>query len=107
MSLNYLFGPVSLTFAENELRSVRQVGNCLAFNAEGDVDLRISTGDPWTDVCDRFPSGWSPDFIVLCLPFWSVPSCLLSAPLVRIAVATKWRRCWHAYRRLIPVFHRV
>jgi glycosyltransferase involved in cell wall biosynthesis len=104
MSLNYLFGPVSRAFAENDLRLVRQAGNCLTFNAEGDVDLRIAMGDSWADVCTRFPSGWSPDLIALCSPFSAVPGCLVSAPAVRVALVTDCRECWHAYRRLLPVF---
>lgn len=107
MSLNYLVGPVSRAFAENDLCSARQAGSCLAFNAEGDVDLRISVGDSWTDVRDRFPPGWSPDVIALCLPCSAVPSCLSSAPLVRIALVTNGRHCWHAYRRILPEFQLV
>src|SRR5947209_3016043 len=107
MSLNYLFGPVSLPCAENDLGSLRQAGNCLVFNAEEDADVRVAMGDSWADVCARFPPGWSADFVVLCAPFSAVPPCLLSAPVVRVALVSDCRACWHAYRRLLPAFHLV
>jgi len=53
MSLKYLFGPVSRAFAEHTLSAVRQTGACMAFNAAGDVDLKISITDSWEDVKSR------------------------------------------------------
>src|SRR5262245_48707776 len=100
MALKYIFGPVSKAFAEENLAQPRQAGDCLAFNAEGDTDLKISPGDSWPAVSARLPSGWRPDFVGVWLGAPSVPACLWSAPVVRIAVANDCQRQWHAYRHL-------
>jgi hypothetical protein len=46
MSLKYLFGPVSATFAEQNLKRQRDGGACLAFNADGDTDLTVRPATP-------------------------------------------------------------
>jgi glycosyltransferase involved in cell wall biosynthesis len=43
--LRYLVGPVTRTFAEQNLQRFRQAGVCLAFIADGDVDLTFKPGD--------------------------------------------------------------
>ena len=65
MTNRYLFGPVSVDFAEQKLSRQRQAGDCLAFSAHGRVDLTIGPSDTWDTVCCRLPRGWQPDFIVL------------------------------------------
>jgi hypothetical protein len=102
MPLRFLFGPVSTSFANQNLHGPRQAGNCLAFNAEGDADLAIRPGDTWDAVQARFPAGWQPDVLALWLPYTTVPACLWSAPLVRVGLATDWHLLWHAYRRHLP-----
>jgi hypothetical protein len=74
MPLRYLFGPISRTFAEQNLHGPRQAGTCLAFNAEGDTDLAVRPGDAWDEVRGRFPAGWEPDSLALWLPYTTVPA---------------------------------
>src|SRR5262249_50335350 len=107
MSLKYLFGPVSREFAEQSLAEPQRTVECLAFNAEGDVDLKITKGDGWESVLARLPTGWTPDFVALCLPLAPIPPCLWSAPLVRVGIAHDCGQHWHAYRRLLPGCHVV
>jgi GT2 family glycosyltransferase len=102
MILRYLFGPVTKSFAEQYLRGPRRVGDCLAFNADGDADLTVGPRDTWEDVLARLPSGWEPDFVALWLPYTTVPSCLWSAPRPRVALATDANLLWHYYRRALP-----
>jgi hypothetical protein len=74
MPLRYVFGPVSPAFAAQKLTRVRQAGECLAFNASGDVDVRIGLEDTWEAVLLRLPAGWQPDFVALHLPYSVIPS---------------------------------
>src|SRR5437660_7194535 len=85
MSLRYLFGPVSADFAAQNLAGPRQQGACLAFDTEAGADLTVRPGDSWEQVRQQFPAGWQPDFLVLHLPYTTVPACLWSAPLPRVA----------------------
>src|SRR5262245_54414134 len=107
MSLKYLFGPVSREFAKQSLAEPRRAGECLVFNSEGDVDLRISAADRWEAVQERLPTGWTPDFVALCLPFAPIVPSLWSAPLVRVGIAHDCGQHWHADRRLLPSCHVV
>ena len=68
MGRRYLFGPVTRAFAEQNLYSQREIGDCLAFDAGGTTDLAIGPADSWEAVRQRLPTGWEPDFIVLYLP---------------------------------------
>ncbi len=81
MSLRYLFGPVSAAFAAANLAPSRQAGECLCFNATGELDQGIQEGDSWSVVSARFPSGWQPDFLALWLGRASIPASLWSAPV--------------------------
>src|SRR5260370_7721802 len=101
MPYRYLFGPASAPFAANHLARAQQAGECLAFNAAGDVDLRIGVEDSWEAVCARLPVDWRPDFIALYLPYNVIPECLRSGTLVRVGLAGDWNLDWHAYRRLL------
>jgi GT2 family glycosyltransferase/tetratricopeptide (TPR) repeat protein len=102
VTLRYLFGPVGKAFAEQNLHGPRQAGHCLAFNAEGDVDVQLRPWDSWETFTGRLPGGWAPDFLVLYLPYATVPACLWSAPLPRVGLAPDWPLLWHAYRRCLP-----
>jgi GT2 family glycosyltransferase len=104
----YLFGPVTKEFAEQNLRAHRRAGECIAFNSTGDIDLVIGHTDTWEIVCPRLPTGWQPDFIVLYLPYATIPPCLWSATNPRpegdcrvpiVGLAANWNLLWHHYRR--------
>ncbi len=99
MPRRYLFGPVPGTFAKQNLAAQREAGACRAFNAEGDADLVIRSGDAWADVLARLPLDWLPDYVVLYLPYTTIPECLCSAPLPVVGLALDWRLLWHSYRR--------
>lgn len=96
MSRCYLFGPVTAAFADQNLRSARQAGDCLAFGAGPGLDLQTQPGDCWETLTARLPAGWQPDFVALYLPYTVVPKFLWSVPLV--ALAADWNLLWHAYR---------
>ena len=102
MPLRYLFGPATKDYAEQNLHGPRQAGTCLAFNAEGDVDVQLRPWESWDTLTSRLPAGWAPDFLVLYLPYATVPACLWSAPLPRVGLAPDWPLLWHAYRRCLP-----
>lgn len=99
MPPRYLFGPVTLDFAEQKLHEQRAAGTCLTFNSAGDTDLVVQAADDWAAVLARFPTGWQPDFIVLNLGYTSIPPCLESVPLPLIGLAQDWNLLWHYYRR--------
>jgi glycosyltransferase involved in cell wall biosynthesis/Tfp pilus assembly protein PilF len=99
--LRYLVGPVTRTFAEQNLQRFRQEGVCLAFNSDGDVDLTIKPGDRWPEVQGRFPAEWRPDYLVLNLPYATIPECLWTAPLPRVALGSDWNLLWHYYRHAL------
>ena len=69
MARRYLFGPVSMEFAEQNLRGPRERGECLAFDSSEPADGIIRPGDSWEAIVSRLPSGWQPDFIALYLGF--------------------------------------
>lgn len=99
MSLRYLFGPVPRSFAEQKLHGPRQSGQCLTFHAEpGEGDVLLRPEDSWEDLLTRLPTDWSPNLLVLWLPYTTVPHCLWSAPLPRLGLASDWNLMWHYYR---------
>ena len=99
MPLRYLFGPVNASFAEQNLQRQRKTGACLTFDSDGSGDLTIKPGATWSQVLSRLPAGWLPDFVVLYLPYASIPSCLWSAPVPLIGLALDCSLLWHYYRR--------
>src|SRR5438552_3758103 len=72
MARRYLFGPVTPTFADEHLREVRQRGECLVFNAEGTVDVRLTPGETWSTLLGRLPGAWQPDCVALYLPYTTI-----------------------------------
>jgi tetratricopeptide (TPR) repeat protein len=70
----------------------------LAFNTACDLDLALAHTDTWETVCARLPTDCRPDFIVLYLPYSSIPACLWSAPVPIIGLAADWNLLWHHYR---------
>src|SRR5205085_2096925 len=49
----------------------------------------------------RLPSGWQADYVVLYLPYTSVPPCLGLAPVPLVGLAADWNLLWHHYRRCL------
>jgi hypothetical protein len=99
MPRNYLFGPVSPAFAEQNLHRQRKIRKCVAFNAVGTADLAIQMTDSWEAVYARLASGWQPDMVILYLPYTTIPACLWSAPVPVIGLAADWNLLWHWYRQ--------
>src|SRR5207245_3237545 len=97
------FGPVTPTFADEHLREVRQRGECLVFNAEGTVDVRLTPGETWSTLLGRLPGAWQPDCVALYLPYTTIPSCLWSAPVPVIGLAADWNLLFHCYRACLPL----
>src|SRR5258708_31983823 len=102
MSARYLFGPVTGSFAAANLRQVRQTQACLSFSATGAPDLKVASQATWEAICSTFPMNWSPDFLVLWLPYTHIPACLWSAPIPVIGLAADWNLLWHYYRQVLP-----
>jgi glycosyltransferase involved in cell wall biosynthesis/predicted Zn-dependent protease len=100
MPRRYLFGPVSATFADQHLHSLRQAGQCRTFGPEG-TDLVIQPRDTWERLCSRLPPDWRPDFVALYLPYTLIPPCLWTAPVPLVGLAADWNLNWHTYRRCL------
>ena len=98
----YLFGPVQADYADKRLAPFRDSGDCLTFGAEAGVDLNIAAEETWESIAAHLPSGWQPDFIVLYLPYTTIPAGLWDAPVPLIGLAVDWNLLWHEYRRLVP-----
>jgi GT2 family glycosyltransferase/predicted Zn-dependent protease len=99
MSRRHLFGPTTPSFAYHNLEEQRQAGCCLAFDPAGATNIVIGPSDTWEEVCHRLPQGWQPDFVVLYLPYTTIPACLWTAPVPLIGLAADWQLQWHSYRR--------
>jgi GT2 family glycosyltransferase/predicted Zn-dependent protease len=97
----YLFGPVTPAFADQNLRTQRQSGQCLAFGAAGTTDVAIRVEQTWEQVLAGLPDGWRPDFVVLYLPYTCIPACLWSAPVPLVGLAADWTLLWHWYRHCL------
>jgi GT2 family glycosyltransferase/tetratricopeptide (TPR) repeat protein len=101
VSYRYLFGPVSRNFAEQNLYPERDAGRCMAFDLADGPDLSIGLDDSWEKVLTSLPTGWTPDFIALWLPYRSIPRSLWEAPVPLIGLAADWNLLWHHYRRCL------
>src|SRR5262249_39722787 len=95
MPRRYLLGPVTAAFADDHLPGPRQAGHCLAFAPAGSTDLAIGWDDTWEAVTARLPAGWRPDFILLFLPYTTVPRCLWAAPVPLVGWAGDANLLWH------------
>jgi GT2 family glycosyltransferase/tetratricopeptide (TPR) repeat protein len=102
MPSRYLFGPVARDFAEKNLGSERQPGNCLVFDRSGAGDLRLTSEDSWESLRARLPPDWEPDFIVLYLAYTTIPEWLWSAPVPLVGLAPDHNLLWHQYRQQLP-----
>jgi len=102
MARRYLFGPATVAFANQNLSEQRQAGECLVFNSTGDAGLIIRPTDDWQGVRGILPVDWNSDFIVLYLPYTTVPACLWSVSVPIIGLAPDWNLLWHSYRHQLP-----
>src|ERR1700682_3261887 len=97
MPRQYLFGPVSATFAEQHLGHPRQA--CKVFDCAPGVDLVVRPEDNWETLLQRLPGDWRPEFLVLYLQYRTIPPWLFQAPVPVIALSaarkekSKWCRC--------------
>src|SRR5262249_24789103 len=107
MRRNYLFGPVTPSFAEAYLSEPRRRGECLAFDAKGELDVAIGPSDTWESVTARLPRGWSPNFVCIYLPYTSVSECLWTAPVPVIGLAADWNLLWSHFRHCMPRLDRI
>src|SRR5262249_35971747 len=99
MPRHYLFGPVTAAYADQNLYHPCQAGECLAFDDKGTTGLAVGPADTWETMSARLPDGWTPDFVVLDLPYTTIPPCLWQAPVPLIGLAPDWNLLWHSYRR--------
>jgi len=102
MARRYLFGPATVAFANQNLSQQRQAGECLVFNSTGEAGLTIRSTDDWQGVRGILPVDWNPDFVVLYLPYTTVPACLWSVPVPIIGLGPDWNLLWHSYRHQLP-----
>src|SRR5262249_633794 len=98
----YLFGPVSQQFSDDNLCKFRRDGACLIFDFKPGADLVLNPADTWESFQARFPGAWKPHFIVLYLPYRTIPPWLWSAPVPLIGLAGDWNLLWHCYRQQLP-----
>ncbi|HEY7309547.1 MAG TPA: glycosyltransferase [Gemmataceae bacterium] len=103
MTLRYLIGPISAPQAWRCWSKPRQEGACRAFNAVGDLGLRIEVRDSWEEVCRCLPGDWRPDVIALQLSAPAIPQALWSVPVPLVGLAFDWDTRWHGYRHLLPL----
>jgi GT2 family glycosyltransferase/predicted Zn-dependent protease len=96
----YLLGPVSVQFTQEHLRAAREGWQCIAFDYTGNLDLDVQTADRWQEIVARLPQDWQPDFIVLYLPYATIPHCFWSVPVPLIGLAMDWSLQFHSYRGL-------
>src|ERR1700722_1141310 len=97
----YLFGPVTVAFADQNLHQARASGECLTFGPQG-PDLVCQPDETWDKLQARLPKGWCPEFIVLWLPYTHIPEFLWSAPIPIVGLAADWNLLWHEYRQVLP-----
>src|SRR5271154_5054070 len=100
MVRRYLFGPVTATFADQNLRGQREAAQCIAFDETGSAGLALGPDDSWAGISNRLP-GWEPDFIVLYLAYTTIPQWLWSAPVPIIGLAMDWNLLWSGYRHVL------
>jgi FkbM family methyltransferase len=100
MPSRYLFGPVTSRFVHQNLLEHSKTGECLPFGYQSDLPFSITQADTWDTLCQRLPSNWRPDFVVLDLYYTTIPMGLWKAPVPLIGLAADWNLLWHAQRRL-------
>lgn len=97
----HLFGPVSATFADQNLRRPMDAGACVAFNHDG--PFAVGPFETWESVAARFPADWRPDFLVLHLQYNTIPAVLWQAPIPIVGLAGDYNLLWHHYRHVLPM----
>jgi len=97
----HLFGPVTASFAEQNLTFLNPGRTCITFGDDGS-DLPLSNIDSWEALVNGLPPDWRPDFIALWLAYTQIPDWLWSAPVPIIGLAADWNLLWHQYREWLP-----
>ncbi len=95
----YLLGPVSGSFNQDVLAPS---ADARFFGAAGEQDLAVDPDGSWDDLLTQLPDEWRPDFLVLWLPYASIPPKLWQAPAPIIGLAPDGNLLAHAYRRILP-----
>lgn len=101
MPRRHFFGPVSATFADQNLRRRLDGGGCVVFHHDG--PFAVSGFDTWESFAARWPSAWQPDFLVLQLQYNTIPAVLWQAPIPIVGLAGDWNLLWHHYRHVLPL----
>jgi len=101
MHSHHLFGPVTASFAEQNLASLERGGKCVSFGSDG-TDLPLTSINSWEALVNCLPEEWQPGFIALWLPYTKIPEFLWSAPVPIIGLAADWNLLWHQYRSVLP-----
>src|SRR5262245_61449063 len=97
----HLFGPVSPTFAAQNLRRHVEEGVCVVFDHSGPIS--VGPKDTWDSFAARFPGNWRPQFLALPLQYSTIPCALWQAPVPIVGMAGDWHLLWHRYRHLLPL----
>src|SRR5262245_15276593 len=99
--MRYLFGPVNDDFAIQNLFQARSAGECLTFNDRPPADVILTPSGDWASLARQLPAAWTPGFIVLYLPYTSIPAWLWTVPVPLVGLAADWNLQWHYYRRCL------
>ena len=100
MAVQYFFGPTTRSFAEQNLRGPLERGECLVFENDGASACRED--DSWESFVARLADGRQPDFLVLSLPYQSIPRAIWDAQVPIVGLASDWNLQWHHYRYALP-----
>src|SRR3954454_21152219 len=107
MPRQYLFGPVSASFAEQHLWQHSPGDNCSVFDFSPGVDVVARPDHDWERLIERMPEDRRPAFLVLYPQYKTLPPWLLRAPVPIIALAGDGNLQWHGYRALATCFDLV
>src|SRR5438034_6973936 len=94
MPLRHFLSAVTRNFAELCMHRHGHHGKRSAFISCRDADLTIKVSDSWDGVRDRLPIGWQSDFH---LAHSTVPACLRSVSIPKVARAADSHLFWHHY----------
>jgi len=102
MARRYLCGPASAGFAQQNLAIQVQSKQCRVFDAGSDFRWAGDSAAGWELIGANLPEGWHPDFVILYLPYTTIPAGLWSAPVPVVGLAPDWNLLWHSYRHELP-----
>jgi hypothetical protein len=102
MNRRFLFGPVTADFARQNLHDSREQQTCLTFGPDEGGGIVARPRATWESIQGQLPGDWRPDFVVLYLPYTTIPESLWSAPVPIIGLAADWNLLWHQLRWQLP-----